>query len=241
MTAMSLLGTSATAQPFGGTYRGTIAGTAATLALQQEGTALRGTVDAEGYSYILTGTTANGGARGTLNDPQIGTSMPCEIALEGSTLRLILLAPGTQGQAQRISFSFTKSATSPASAQAPQTPAPQGQASSPEGQRDPALYGRWVKSETYTSGAFSGTTRTYLQFNPDGTMLYGGGDVTAGVGGVSGSSSGGDVTEGLWRTENNLLYARGSHTAWSLLGRYYIEGNRMLTTAADGTREVWHR
>lgn len=242
LIAMLIPGITATAQSFGGTYSGAIAGTTATLTLQQQGAALHGTIDAQGYGYTISGTTTNDGASCTLSDSQTGARVPCEIALQGATLTLNLLVQNSQ-QVQRVPFTFSSMGTghtSP-SAQTLLTPAPQSHSSVPEGQRDPALFGQWVNSDTYISGEFSGTTRTYVQLNPDGTVLYGGGSVTAGVGGVSGGSSGGDVTQGLWRTENNLLYVRGAHTAWTLIGRYYIEGNRVLITAADGEREVWRR
>ena len=242
LIAMFIPVITATAQPFSGTYSGAIASTTATLTLQQQGAALHGTIDAQGYGYTISGTTTNGGASCTLSDSQTGARLPCEIALQGATLTLNLLVQNSQ-QVQRVSFSFSRIETGPTlpMAQTFPTPTPQSHSVLPEGQRDPALFGQWVNSDTYISGEFSGTTRTYVQLNPDGTVLYGGGSVTAGVGGVSGGSSGGDVTQGLWRTENNLLYARGAHTAWTLIGRYYVEGNRVLITDANGEREVWRR
>lgn len=235
----TMLGPLVAAQPFSGTYSGSISGTPATLTLHQEGSSLRGTVDAGGYGYVLTGVLANGTASGTLSDPQTGGTMPCEVTMQGSTLTLTILAPNAQGQVQRMPLTFSRGGEP--QGRAPAQPS-QSQASEPLGERDPALIGLWSYSDTYMSGEFSATTRLSLQINPDGTYLYGDGDVTMGGSDYSGRSSGGDVTRGEWRTQGDILYARDpSSPQWSPHARYYVEGNRMLFTFGDGSRQVWYR
>src|SRR5690606_16997637 len=139
-------------------------------------------------------------ASGTLTDPQAGSAMPFELAAQGEALTLTILAADPYGQTQRVPFSFVRSGGA-ASGPAATAPTPQPQAPAPEAnvQRDPALVGRWMHSDTYNSGDFSSTTRLHLQVNPDGTYLYGSGGVSFSGDSHYGHSGSGDVTQGEWR------------------------------------------
>lgn len=232
------------AQPLGGSYVGDLNGTPATLTLEQDGAALRGAIDAGGYGYSLDGAVAQGGAQGTLTDPQAGSALPFELAAQGDALTLTLLASDPYGQVQRIPFSFRRSGAAGA---APSGPAGLGAQPGPQPsaeanvQRDPALVGAWTYSDTYNSGDFSGTTRLQLQVNPDGTYLYGSGGVSISGDSGYGQSSGGDVTRGEWRTEGNVIHIREAGSGWTPYARYYVEGNQMLFTFGDGSRQLWTR
>lgn len=254
-----LLGSSlATAQPsssgfssgLSGAYAGAINGAPATLTLQQQGNTLSGVIDASGYRYDLAGTVEGSGARGTLTDPQAGGVMAFELAADGGGLTLTLFStdPFT-GEVQHLPFSFRRGEASPprtAAGTAPGAVVPEsGEETGVE--RDPALVGAWVYSDTYVSGEFSGTTRLYLQVNPDGSYLYGNGRVTAGGSNSLGSYSGdtgnsGDVTRGQWRTQGNVVYVKENGAgAWVPYARYHVEGARMLFTFGDGSRQLWSR
>ena len=231
------------AQSLDGTYHGDISGTPATLTLQQEGSALRGAIDAGGYGYTLTGTARGGGGEGTLTDPQAGSAMAFEMAAQGSALTLTILATDPYGQVQRIPFSFQRAGGSGSYGAAAPSPAPGPSAGGEANvQRDPALVGVWSYSNTYNSGDFSGTTRLQMQVNPDGTYLYGGGGVSISGDAGYGRSSSGDVTRGEWRTEGNIVHIREAGSPqWTPYARYYVEGNQMLLTFGDGSRQVWNR
>ncbi|HLT46974.1 MAG TPA: hypothetical protein VK002_07080 [Rubricoccaceae bacterium] len=251
LAIMLTLGPFAAAQPLGGDYHGTISGTPATLTLQQDGAALRGAIDAGGYGYTLVGTAAGATASGTLTDPQAGSAMPFELTAEGDALTLTLVATDPYGQAQRVPLSFVRAgAAGPPQGslpqQAPQAQTPPDPSAEANVQRDPALVGRWSYSDTYVSGDFSGTTRLSLQVNPDGTYLYGDGSVSIGgandYGSYSGSSGGGAVTRGRWRTEGGVVYVQEEGSpGWAPYARYYVEGNQMMFTFGDGSRQVWSR
>lgn len=233
------------AQPLDGSYVGDLNGTPATLTLEQDGAVLRGAIDAGGYGYTLDGAVAQGGAQGTLTDPQAGSTLPFELAAQGDALTLTLLASDPYGQTQRIPFAFRRSGTAgaapsgPAFGAPPSAPQPSAEANV---QRDPALVGAWSYSDTYTSGDFSGTTRLQLQVNPDGTYLYGSGGVSISGDSGYGQSGGGDVTRGEWRTEGNIIHIKEAGSPqWTPYARYYVEGHQMLFTFGDGSRQVWTR
>lgn len=243
LTALLAFGPLA-AQPLDGTYLGSIEGTPATLTLRQDGSALSGAIDAGGYGYTLDGTAGGGSAQGTLTDPQAGSTMPFELAAQGDALTLSIMVADPYGQVQRVPFSFQRGGAAPAGpAPGPSPPAPPAEANV---QRDPALVGLWTYSDTYVSGDFSGTTRLSLQVNPDGTYLYGNGSVSIGgenaLGSYGGRSDGGDVTRGQWRTEGNVIHILEAGAAqWTPYARYYVEGNRMMFTLSNGSRQSWYR
>lgn len=237
---------SSPAHSFGGVYRGSVNGVPATLSLHQDEDALHGDLDAGGYRYTLAGTANSGTASGTLTDPQVGSAMPFELARDGEALTLVMVVRGPQGQVQRVPLSFApRTDASPPQGSSGLRP-PRGSGAEAEVERDPMLIGAWSYADTYVSGDFSGTTRLYLQVHPDGTYLYGNGEVAVGgssaYGAYSGRSGGGDVVQGQWRTEGSILYVKEPGVlAWTPYARYYVEGPRMLLTFGDGARQVWTR
>jgi len=111
----------------------------------------------------------------------------------------------------------------------------------PSGEHDPALVGAWSYSDTYVSGDFSATSRLSMQILPDGTYLYGKGNVSLG-GSYSGNSRGADVTRGKWRTQGGVVYiVEDGGVQWEPYARYYVEGGSMMLTFADGKRQTWYR
>lgn len=237
---------SAMAQQYAGTYAGEVFSTPATLTLEQDGNALQGVIDVSGYRYELSATAGEGGATGTLHDPQTGGTAQLEVTPgdDGMTILLMQENPVT-GQMSRVPLSFTRrSGEGGASQDAGSNSNAGGTENAPEDgfERDPALVGTWVYQDTYISGSFSGTTRFVLRVLPDGTYTYGEGQVTAGGNSYSGRSGGGGVTRGRWRTQGGVVYVQeAGMSQWQPYARYYIEGSRMLFTFGDDSRQIWHR
>ncbi|MDX2501124.1 MAG: hypothetical protein QNL14_11555, partial [Deltaproteobacteria bacterium] len=79
--------TSSTTQTegFDGDYIGQIQGTATNLRLATRGSTLSGNANSGGYIYNLTGTVQGHRGAGQLQDPQNGSAMGFEVALQGDT------------------------------------------------------------------------------------------------------------------------------------------------------------
>ena len=236
------------AQHFSGTYAGEVFGTPATLTLEQDANAIRGVMDASGYRYELTAAAQGTTASGTLHDTQTGGAIPVELTPDGQGMTLVLVQEAPYGgQVSRTPLSFRRSTEgAPNATHTPPVPDASGGPPVSGAERNPALVGTWVYQDTYVSGDFSGTTRFVLRIHPDGTYTYGEGQVTMGgstpYGSYSGNSGGGDVTTGRWRTQGNIVYIQEPGVSqWQPYARYYVEGNRMLFTFGDGSRQLWHR
>jgi hypothetical protein len=128
-----------------------------------------------------------------------------------------------------------------------QTPPPSADQSGPQPtqtnlQRDAALIGRWRYTSTATSGQFTMASDTWMTIRADGTYRYGDTSVAGGGPGVSGSSRGGGATEGQWHTRDRIVYVRDSPAEpWEAYARYYVEGDSLMFTFGNGSREVWKR
>ncbi|HEY8509508.1 MAG TPA: hypothetical protein VIL32_14180, partial [Steroidobacteraceae bacterium] len=109
---------------------------------------------------------------------------------------------------------------------------------------NPALVGSWVRRESYTSGDFSMVNERRVTLFPDGTFSFGPGRVVGGGdAGTFDTGSGGESgSGGHWRTSGQILYAKEQGgMGWEPYARYYVEGNKLLLTFANGERELWHR
>jgi len=255
---LMLIGTAfaggALGQGFPGTYAGAIGGVPVTLVIQQEGTTLQGEADAQGYRYTLAGQVNGATARGTLADPQAGGAVEVEMMIQGDQLTLTLLARDPySGQVQRTPLLFQRSGASQAAPAASPGANAQSSTEGPPGagtqnvERDPRLVGNWSYTETMMSGGFSAVTQLFLQVNPDGSYAYGNGRTMAGgssaYGSIQGDTGyGDDVSRGQWRTQGSLVYIQEAGSPqWVPYARYYVEGNRLMFTFDDGSRQVWHR
>jgi hypothetical protein len=206
---MSTVMTTLSAQQWDGQYQGNIEGTPATLDIQTSGETLNAVIDAQGYRYNLQGTMQGNSANGKLTDPQTQATMDFTAEnSQGSVLLTLIAVDPYSGQQQRFPLTFRRNAQNAPIGQAPMT----GSGSQTENQngaveeRDQRLVGLWSYTESYSSGEYSFASQFKLQINPDGTYLYGDGKVAGGGPGVSGSSgSGGDVTQGKWKTEGNII------------------------------------
>lgn len=230
------LGGQASADQWGGSYSGQIAGTATTVKLTQQGNNLNGQVNAGGYMYQLKGTVSAQQAQGQLLDPQTQGSLPFTAGLQGGQLTLNIQSPGG-GPSQ--SAVFTKGGAAPSGA----SPAPPGQSQQQQQayERDSRLVGNWNYTDSYTSGDYSFATQWKLIINGDGSYIHGDGRVIGGGPGISGDSgSGGDVTRGQWRTQNGIIYVN-TGAGWEAYCRYTTDGSSLLMQFGDGSKQLWKR
>ena len=228
---------SASAAAFTGSFAGRLEGQPVSAELRERSGHIEGTVQISGYRYRVAARRSGARATGELHD-EAGARVPLVLSLEGERLTLAVHAQGPNAPALEIALA--KSGAAPrAPAGSRGAPAPQTQARA----IDPALVGRWSKSESYTSGDFSAASETNIHLFPDGTYrfgaskLYGGGDA-----GSFGSEGAGGGEQGRWSTAGRILYVLDSASGqWSAYARYYVEGNRALLTYGNGKREVWQR
>lgn len=236
---LSLLSTvqaqSLTGEEWTGAYNGNINGAPATLTLRQKDNQVEGQINAGGYLYNLSGNINGQQSQGQLTDPQTQGIMTYQGQLQGNNLTLYLNANGSQFQIQ-----FARGASAPAGVSSGGLHnTGQGAAVHPT-QVDQQIVGNWLYTDSYTSGEFSFASQYRLIINPDGTYLYGDGKVAGGGPGVSGSSGGGGMTPGKWKTEGNIIYIDEGY-GWQPYARYYVEGASMMFTFGDGKRQVWNR
>lgn len=208
----------------GGAYQGQlqVGGQAFPVAVQGQAPSLRGAFESQGTQYPVTVQVQGGGLL---------------LSSEGTTYQL---------RRQAVAGRPANPLAQPSNPGAP--PAGGGGAAGGggpvEGNRDPVLVGVWVKQDMITSGDASFTSEQIIQAFPDGSFVSGSGRAVAGGTGWSGSSGGGgDEVRGYWRTEGQILYVSGQPSGgqWMPLGRYYVEGARLLFTDLQGNREVWSR
>lgn len=215
-----------------GLYHGMINGVPSSLDLQVADDQLNGEIDAGGYKYTLHGRISGPAAEGVFSDPASGGSGNFRAMQDGDRVRLELQLGG-----QPIVLWFESNPDG-----LPGQSAHAGTGREAATQQDPVLVGRWRQTESMTSGDFTGVVQTFMSILPDGSFQYGDGRFVGGGPGIGGSSGGGDVSVGEWRTENSVVYIREpGQPNWSPFARYHVEGARLLFTFGDGSRQLWSR
>jgi hypothetical protein len=224
----------AAASTWAGSYRGDVAGTTASLKLAEEGSDLSGTIDADGYVYRLRAKASGTTASGVFEDPQTGGQGQLGLERIASGVAVSITVPGAP-QALRLEF-HENGGGGPGPAGAGGGTATAGGG----GQHDPVLVGTWTRNETMSSGDFSMVTKHWMVIRADGTYAVGTGGSTASGSAGSLESGGGTGSSGRWRTQGNVVLIEdgGSYQPYA---RYYVEGNSLMITSANGSREVWHR
>ena len=48
------------------------------------------------------------------------------------------------------------------------------------------------------------------------------------------------MTPGQWRTENKMVYINEG-SGWTPFAKYYVEGNSLMFTFGDGSKQIWKR
>lgn len=213
-----------------GRYSGQFQGQPALATLSVQQSAVRGTLDVGGYVYRVEASRRGDGAEGRMLD-QEGMAVPVNLTLKGQDLRMRVYVQGAL--AAPVEIVLVRDARAGGRASAPPAPA---------GQIDPMLVGQWVRSQSYTSGDFSAASETRVTLFANGTYQFGPGRVVGG--GRSGSfdvGGGASGAGGRWRTENRILYTQEAGSGWTPYARYYVEGNSLMLTFGDGSREIWSR
>ncbi len=221
-----------------GTWVGTLFEARTTLTLRVEDGALTGDVDAAGYPYRLSGTLRDGKVTGTLLDPKQGGELPFELARSGADVTLVLFLPDNSGGTRPVTATFQPAGSRGKERDTGPKPPETGV------ERDPALVGRWVRTQSYTSGDFSAATESVVEIYADGTFAIGGGRVVGGgdAGSFDSGSPSGAQETGRWKTENRVVYVQDAGSGgWTPYARYYVEGNSLLVTYGDNSKEVWYR
>jgi hypothetical protein len=239
------------------------------LVLQQQGNAVTGTLrGADGGSFQLQGSLYEQGATGRI---RIGEGVGFfAVGFVDHQLKLIVAeidpATGQPDLGNGWNLDFTRVADAAGSDQpagadvvppgqpGTQQPGAQRQSARAPGaqptgaglptgaQIDPVIVGLWGYTETYSSGDFFANTRYQLRVDPDGTYLYGRGNVSLGGAYIGNTGRPQGADPGQWRTHDNIIYIleEGS-PQWQPYARYYVEGSSMMLTLTDGKRQVWHR
>jgi hypothetical protein len=232
-----------------------------TLSLQQQGSAVTGSMRGlDGSMFQLSGELFAQGARGQIVTGDGAGFFAVGFADNVLTLIVAEIDPAT-GQpdlANGWSLEFTSVAsggggpfagalggrpggTQPGAAPTGAQPGVSG-TSQPAVERDPSLIGQWTYTERYNSGDFSANTTLQMLVNPDGTYMYGAGNVSLGGAYQGNTGNSGNVTRGQWRTEGGVVYImEPGGTQWTAYARYYVEGTSVMFTFGDGSRQLWER
>jgi hypothetical protein len=220
---------------FAGNYSGNIQGTATTLRLEEKTGALSGLIDSGGYIYNLSGKVTGSSAEGTITDPQAGGArMSFKARIEGDELTFSMEVPG----APAVDISFRRGGSGPSAEAASNT----GSAAKDNASRDPSLVGTWSMTTSMSSGDVGFASKEYLRITADGRFQLGSGKAVAGGGGWSmGSGDGVEITaQGQWKTQGSQVHINEGG-GWQAFARYYVEGNKLMFTFGDGSRQIWYR
>lgn len=216
-----------------GYFSGKLVGIESALNGQTTGANWNGAIDAGGYLFNLQGSIDAMNVKGTMSDPQTGTSIPFRASLSGNQLTIYIhdINP-LSGVEEDMELVFTKSDQKPASSSSKPLEA--------NVNIDQRLVGNWRYTNAYVSGQFSFATDYFMQFNPDGTMLWTDGRTAGGGPDISMDSGTGDVHSALWKIENKVIWLDGGN-GWEYYAKYYEENGSMMLTFNNGNKQVWER
>ena len=78
-------------------------------------------------------------------------------------------------------------------------------------------------------------------YSADGSYTYGDTEIAGGDQGSSFYSGGNSGHEtGQWKTEKGVIFINEGY-GWQSYAEYYVEGNSMLFTFSDGSKQLWER
>ena len=215
-----------------GMFHGTLLGIESTLEGKTTGANWNGKIDAGGYLFDLKGTADGPNLKGTMTDPQTGTSLPFRAAILDNQLTIYIhdINPLT-GEKEDMELVFMRSTN-----QTSATTSSKLSASN----CDPKLVGNWRYTDSYVSGQFSFATDYFMRFNQNGTMLWTDGRTAGGGPDISMDSGTGDVHKADWKIENKVIWLNGG-SGWEYYATYYAEDERMMLTFKNGNKQVWER
>jgi hypothetical protein len=222
---------------FGGNFTGKVEGIAISAKMDVQGDALSGVIDVGGEKFKLKGKVDGNKATGRIRDPQNGGDrMKFRGKLNGKSLVLTIKVPDTPGMVLRFKRRGSVATGARTNSKAAATSKEEGSS------HNPALVGTWSKTTSMGSGGASFSSKEYMRVFRNGRYQVGAGQAVAGGAGWSmGSDNGVEITgSGKWKTQGTtVLINEGS--GWQAIARFYVEGNRLMFTLGDGSRQVWHR
>ncbi len=202
--------------------------------LQRKQNRFSGTLLIDNYRYQLNSTMQNEVFKGQLTD-QSGGQVPVQLhAQKDNTLRLSIYLNGELSNPQTIVLKADSE-----SAQKPSAASPH-----PNQSLDHRLIGRWVYSDSYTSGEYAFGAQDWVELSASGEVFsasqsFGGGPDSNVISGAQRSPA------GHWRVQQNgngdRVLSLNDSGQWYLYGRYYIENGRMLITRTNGEKEFWRQ
>ncbi len=247
LAAFLAAATPLSAQTFAGSYVTSDGATSLSL-IQAGGGAVSGSVTEGTIAMQLEGEIEEAMVSGWMSGQMGRLHFHAEFV--SGQLRFTIFPVGFDGEplhdmGQSVMFQRSEEATQQPEPAAPGA-APAGSqpgAGSADGIGDPVLVGRWVKEDTTVDPQMSVTTQLIMELHADGSFVQYGGETAGGGAGFSFRSDEGEERDvGQWRAEENVIYVRGEGLPqWTPCCRYYVEGDRMLITYDDGSREIWYR
>lgn len=219
--------------PLAGEFSGNFQGTPTKMTLVRQGEQVNGTMVGGGATYQITARGTGNSARGTVTGPDIQGSLNCDLVGDGNRVTVTVHGFNPQtGQPVALPVVFTRGQAAVAG-----TPSPAA-----DGERDPALVGRWRYTETHSSGTFTMASDTWMTLAADGQYRYG--DTKMAGGGDAGSfeGGGGGAETGQWKTANRRIYVKSAgDAAWTDYASYYVEGDSLMFTFSNGKKQIWYR
>lgn len=193
-----------------------------------------GIILVDNYRYQLSSTKQSDVFRGQLKD-QSGGQVPVQLHTQpDNTLSLTIYLNGEFAQPQTLILSPGNNSVQNSRPSATQS----------NHALDHQLIGRWVYSESYTSGEYAFGAQDWVELSASGEVFsasqsFGGGPDSNVISGAQRSPA------GHWRVQQNAngdrLLSLNENGQWYLYGRYYIENGRMLITRANGEKEFWRQ
>lgn len=225
-------------------FTGTIMDINTTVTGQLEGDRWIAKANADGYIFNLEGFVSGETCLGTMTDAQNGVSTAFLALLGDESLKITIqdINPET-GQEQLMEFVFVK--TDPATyvqtaTSSQSTTSSQSNFKIEQGPKDQRIVGHWRFTDSYISGQFSFATDYHMQINADGSFQYGKGRTMGGGPDSSIDSGESEYDMGSWKTENGSLYVHDG-VGWHFYAKYYQEGDNLMLTYQNGSKQVWER
>ena len=217
-----------------GIFNGQLVDIESTLSGETNNADWKGTIDASGYLFDLTGTLDGMNMVGTMSDPQTGSTLPFRALLTGDKLAIYIhdINPLT-GVKEEMELVFMRSTAKE------QTVMTSNESPS-NVNIDPQLVGTWRYTDSYVSGQFSFATDYFMYFNRNGTMAWTDGRTAGGGPDISMDSGRGDVHKADWKIDNKVIWLNGG-SGWEYYAIYYVEPGRMMLTFKNGNKQVWEK
>ncbi|GAA6152914.1 hypothetical protein [Pseudoteredinibacter isoporae] len=238
----SLLGSISMALSYSGTWDSQNNGHAIALPVQadlrHDQQQLKGSIVVDNYRYELQSHLQGSSFRGLLTD-QSGAQVPVQAQLHADrSINLRIYVQGAFAEPQTLQLRPDGNQTQPQERQ------PQAHQSQAQQSLDYQLIGRWVYSESYTSGEYAFGSQDWVELSSNGevhsaSQSFGGGPDSNVISGAQ------PELVGRWRVQQNTngdrLLSLQESGQWYVYGRYYIEHGRMLITRPNGEKEFWRQ